>query len=130
MTTNTGKSAFPENHPLSIGTGANTMTKMVRHFLDKSDLVFGVGCSFTTNLASVAVPPGKTLIQCTVDEKDLNKEHQLNHAIIGDAKLVLTQLIEEVKKQTDNKGIEDNRGLLQEIKSIKDEWLDEWMEEI
>ena len=127
MTTNTGKSAFPENHPLSIGTGANTMTKMVRHFLDKSDLVFGVGCSFTTNLASVAVPPGKTLIQCTVDEKDLNKEHQLNHAIIGDAKLVLTQLIEEVKKQTDNKGIEDNRGLLQEIKSIKDEWLDEWM---
>lgn len=127
MTTNTGKSAFPENHPLSIGTGANTMTKMVRHFLDKSDLVFGIGCSFTTNLASVGVPPGKTLIQCTVDEKDLNKEHQLNHAIIGDAKLVLNQLIEEVKKQTDDKGTEDSRGLLQEIKSIKDEWLDEWM---
>lgn len=127
MTTNTGKSAFPENHPISIGTGANTMTKMVRHFLDKSDLVFGIGCSFTTNLASVAIPPGKTLIQCTVDEKDLNKEHQLNHAIIGDAKLVLTQLIEEVRRQTGNEGRKGDLNLVQEIKSIKDEWLTEWM---
>ena len=43
MTTNTGKSAFPENHPLSVGTGAGTMTKMARTFFDKADLVFGIG---------------------------------------------------------------------------------------
>ena len=78
--------------------GANTLTKQVRHFLDRADLVFGVGCSFTTNLASIGVPPGKTMVQCTVDARDINKEHRIDHAVIGDAKLVLGQLIEEVRK--------------------------------
>ena len=127
MTTNTGKSAFPENHPLSIGTGANTMTKMVPHFLKKSDVVFGIGCSFTTNLASIAVPTGKTLVQCTVDEKDLNKEHQIQQAVVGDAKLVIRQLIDEVKKQAGSNGREDTQDVRAEIKKVKDEWLAEWM---
>ena len=127
MTTNTGKSAFPENHPLSVGTGAGTMTRMAREFLDKADLVFGIGCSFTTNLASVGIPQGKTLVQCTVDIKDLNKEEQLHHAVVGDARLVIRQLIDEVKKQTGEDGRRGDGSVEAEIKRIKDEWLAEWM---
>ena len=33
FTTNCGKSAFPENHPLALGAGGNTRPKMVIHFL-------------------------------------------------------------------------------------------------
>jgi acetolactate synthase-1/2/3 large subunit len=127
MTTNTGKSAFPENHPLSLGVGAGTMTKMARHFLDQADLVFGMGCSFTTNLASVGIPRGKTLVQCTIDDKDLNKEEQLHHAVVGDAKLVLRQLIEEVKQQAGPDGRKDNGEVAASVKQVKDEWLAEWM---
>ena len=127
MTTNTGKSAFPENHALSVGTGAGTMTKMAREFLDKADLVFGIGCSFTTNLASVGVPRGKTLVQCTVDVKDLNKEEQIHHAVVGDAKLVIQQLIDEVKKQAGADGRRGDGSVESEIKRVKDEWLEEWM---
>ena len=127
MTSNTGKSAFPENHPLALGVGAGTMTKMVRHFLDKADLVFGIGASFTTNLASIGVPPGKTLVQCTIDDRDLNKEQQLHHGVIGDAKLVLQQLIEEVRKQAGPDGKTDDGSVATEIKQVKDEWLAEWM---
>ena len=127
MTTNTGKSAFPENHALSVGTGAGTMTKMAREFLDKADLVFGIGCSFTTNLASVGVPRGKTLVQCTVDVKDLNKEEQIHHAVVGDAKLVIQQLIDEVKKQAGADGRQGDGSVEAEIKRVKDEWLEEWM---
>lgn len=127
MTTNIGKSAFPENHPLSLGTGANTLTKMVRHFLDRSDLVFGVGCSFTTNLASIGVPPGKTMVQCTVDARDINKEHRIDHAVIGDAKLVLGQLIEEVQRLTGDDGRRGESEPAGEIARIKSEWLEEWM---
>ena len=127
MTTNTGKSAFPENHALSVGTGAGTMTKMAREFLDKADLVFGIGCSFTTNLASVGVPRGKTLVQCTVDVKDLNKEEQIHHAVVGDAKLVIQQLIDEVKKQAGADGSRGDGSVEAEIKRVKDEWLEEWM---
>ena len=127
MTTNTGKSAFPENHALSVGTGAGTMTKMAREFLDKADLVFGIGSSFTTNLASVGIPRGKTLVQCTVDVKDLNKEEQIHHAVVGDAKLVIQQLIDEVKKQAGADGRRGDGSVEAEIKRVKDEWLEEWM---
>ena len=127
MTTNTGKSAFPENHPLSVGVGAGTMTRMARHYLDQADLVFGIGCSFTTNLASVGIPQGKILVQCTVDEKDLNKEEQIHHAVIGDAKLVLAQLAEEVRMQAGANGRRGNGSVEAEIKRIKDEWLAQWM---
>jgi acetolactate synthase-1/2/3 large subunit len=127
MTTNTGKSAFPENHPLSVGVGAGTMTRMARHYLDQADLVFGIGCSFTTNLASVGIPQGKILVQCTVDEKDLNKEEQIHHAVIGDAKLVLAQLAEEVRMQAGASGRRGNGSVEAGIKRIKDEWLAQWM---
>ena len=90
-------------------------------------MVFGIGCSFTTNLASIAVPTGKTLVQCTVDEKDLNKEHQIQQAVVGDAKLVIRQLIDEVKKQAGSNGREDTQDVRAEIKKVKDEWLAEWM---
>ena len=127
MTTNTGKSAFPENHPLALGVGANTMTKMARHFMDRADLVFGVGCSFTTNLASLGIPRGKVLVQCTVDNKDLNKEEQLHHAVVGDARLVLRQLIEEVQYQAGLEGKKDGGEVAAAVKQVKDEWLEEWM---
>jgi acetolactate synthase-1/2/3 large subunit len=127
VTTNPGKSAFPENHPLALGTAAGTMTKMARHFFDKSDLVFGVGCSFTSSLASAAVPPGKTLVQVTMDIKDLSKEQQTHHAVIGDALLVLRQLIEEVRKQAGPNGKKGDGAVAAEVKQIKAEWLEEWM---
>ena len=127
MTTNKGKSAFPEDHPLSLGTGASTMTKMVRHFLDKADLVFGIGCRFTTNLASIGIPTGKVLVQCTVYERDLNKEQQLHQAIIGDARLVLSQLMGEVRRQTGPDGRKGDGEVAEEIKSVKEDWLAEWM---
>src|ERR671929_124571 len=48
MTTLPGKSAFPEDHPLSVGTGGYSGTATAAHFLQRADIVFGIGCSFTT----------------------------------------------------------------------------------
>jgi thiamine pyrophosphate-dependent acetolactate synthase large subunit-like protein len=125
-TTNSGKSAFPEDHALALGAAGNTVTKQARHFLNEADLVFGIGASFTTNLASTGIPAGKVMIQSTVDARDLNKEHDLDHAIIGDARLVLGQMIEEVQSQA---GAEGRRGgdAADEVAQVRGEWLDEWM---
>src|SRR5213082_2623186 len=35
-----GKSAFPEDHPLSLGAGSRSIPKAVRHFLNKADVIF------------------------------------------------------------------------------------------
>src|SRR5690348_4998184 len=42
-----GKSAFPEDHPLSLGSGGRSMPRPVHSFLQSADLIFGIGCSFS-----------------------------------------------------------------------------------
>ena len=126
FTTNCGKSAFPENHPLALGAGGNTRPEMVIHFLDKADLVFAIGSSCTKEMFTTPIPDGKRVIQSTIDERDINKDYALEHAIIGDAKLVLQQLIDDVKEQLGTQGGKKNSAA-QEIKAVKDHWLKEWM---
>ena len=123
MTTLTGKSAFPEDHPLALGTGGNSCTAMVDHFIRSADLIFGIGCSFTSSPFAVSIPQGATILHSTNCEGDLNKDVTPHHAILGDAKLVLRQLIEELKK----KGGRGDDSVTVEIKEVKDRWLAEWM---
>ena len=127
MTITTGKSAFPEDHPLSIGNGATTATGMVDDFLGKADLVLGIGSTFYTSLMACPVPEGKVMIQCTDDQRDLNNEHALDYAILGSPKLVLGQLIEEVKRQAKPGSGSDRSKVYDEIKAAKERWLGEWM---
>ena len=124
MTTMPGKSAFPENHPLSIGSSGYKGVKRVAPFLDRADLVFGLGSGFSTQVMSTNIPPGKVLIQNSISEIDISKEYFIDYPILGDAKLVLRQLIDEVKNQG---GGGDNPELVHEIKTVKDEWLEKWM---
>ncbi len=127
MTTTLGKSGFPEDHPLSLGTGGNTGTKAVGEFLRRSDLVFGIGTSFQKTLASAPVPAGKAIIQSTINDRDLNGEYGLEDMLLGDAKLVLRQLIDEVKSALGDQGRRGDDSVSSEIAAIKKEWLDEWM---
>ncbi|MGE3911875.1 MAG: thiamine pyrophosphate-binding protein, partial [Chloroflexota bacterium] len=96
MTTMAGKSAFPEDHPLALGAGGHSMTQSAASFLVKSDLVFGVGCSFAKGSFSFPIPDGKKIVQIVADGRDLNKDYVVTHAVVGDAKLVLRQLIDEI----------------------------------
>ena len=127
FTTMCGKSAFPENHPLSLGTGGRTRPKMVMHFLKKADLVFAIGSSCTNEPFTTPIPDGKVVMQSTIDERDINKDYPVERAVIGDAKLVLGQLIDEIKKQIGPDGRKENDVVAREIKAIKNEWLNEWM---
>jgi acetolactate synthase-1/2/3 large subunit len=126
FTTMQGKSAFPENHPLSLGTGGRTRPKAVMHFLKKADIIFAIGSSCTKELFTTNLPEGKTLIQSTIDEVDIGKDYAVAEAIVGDAKHVLRQLIDEVKKQM-GLGKRDSGETVKEILAVKEEWLKEWM---
>ncbi len=124
FTTMSGKSAFPEDHPLALGAGGRTRPKMVITFLNKADLVFAIGSSCTKEAFTTPIPDGKRVIQSTIDERDINKDYPLENAIIGDAKLVLRQLIDEVKAQGGRKTTGD---IAAEIARVKDDWLEEWL---
>jgi acetolactate synthase-1/2/3 large subunit len=122
-----GKSAFPEHHPLSLGTGAGVMPKPVQTFLHKADVVFAVGASLTKHsIVAAPIPSGKTIIHATNDERDINKHYAADYPILGDAKPVLRQFIEAVKDELGNKK-RDANGAAAEIKKGKDEWMAEWL---
>src|SRR6266849_2529268 len=125
MTTFDGKSAFPEDHALALGSGGGTFTGHGRHFLHKSDLVLGIGCSFTKHgIATPALPPGKKIIHATNDTRDLHKAFAADLGILGDAKLVLAQLIEAVRDRLGGRARET--GVAQEIAGKREEWLGRW----
>jgi acetolactate synthase I/II/III large subunit len=122
-----GKSAFPEDHPLSLGVGSRSIPKAVRHFLEKADVIFGIGCSFATTNYGVRLPrKGPKYIQATLDAADLNKELPIEHALLGDADLTLRALIEEVRDRLKGQPRGRKDAIAQEIASIRDEWLTEW----
>ena len=59
MTTLGGKSSFPENHPLSLGSGGIGIGAHLWHVLQNADLIFGIGCSFTRTSFGTAMPKGR-----------------------------------------------------------------------
>ena len=126
MTTLEGKSAFPEDHPLSLGTGGGgVMSGPSHHFLSQADLVLGIGCSFTKHGMASNIPAGKTIIHATNDERDLNKNYTADYPILGDAKHVLRQLIEAAEDLL--RGRSRNNRAVDEIEQVREAWLAEWM---
>jgi acetolactate synthase I/II/III large subunit len=125
MTTTDGKSAFPEDHALALGSGGTVYTGHGRHFLQETDLIFAVGTSLTKhNISTPIIPPGKAIIHATNDARDLYKANDTVVPILGDAKLVLAQLIEAVKDRLSGKA--HHTGARPVIARLKAEWLQRW----
>src|SRR5947207_1897908 len=122
-----GKSAFPENHPLALGSGGRAIPRAVHEFLQKSDVIFGIGCSFTLTGFGIKMPKGKTMIHATLDPADIDKEIAADFALVGDAGLTLEALIGDVRAQLAGQARGRAAAVAQEIHAIKDEWLQKWM---
>jgi acetolactate synthase-1/2/3 large subunit len=125
MTTMAAKGAFPEDHSLSLGTGGHTITRTAAQFLVRSDLVFGVGCSFTRGGFSAPIPSGKRLVQVTNDPRDVDKDYPIDHAVIGDARLVLRQVIDEVRRQIGK--VRGGDAVAAEVGEARQSFLREWL---
>jgi len=120
-----GKSAFPEDHLLSLGSGGLAVPRQVRHFLDAADVIFGIGCSFTETNFGVAMPKGKKIIHATLDPDHLNKDVAATIAMVGDAALTLDLLIAELTTLIPSP--RDAKAVAAEIAGINKAWLAEWM---
>jgi thiamine pyrophosphate-dependent acetolactate synthase large subunit-like protein len=122
-----GKSAFPEDHKLSLGSGGVAVPKPVRHFLDHADVIFGVGCSFTETAFGVPMPKGKDkiFIHATLDPNHLNKDIYATVGLIGDAGLTLDALLAELGKTIS--APRDSAVTASEIAEMHKGWLNEWL---
>jgi acetolactate synthase-1/2/3 large subunit len=124
-----GKSAFPEDHPLALGAGGHAVPLPVHHFLHEADLIFGIGCSFTTSSFAVPMPAGKAVIHATLDPADLNKNVVSEQALLGDAQLILKALIAAIEpKLADTR--RDILPVAAAIEEVRKPWLEKWQEKL
>ena len=73
------------------------------------------------------MPPNVPIAQSTNCPDDINKDYRIDFGAIGDAKLVIKQMIEEIKSQLGPQGRKDVDGVKNKIKKLKDEFISEWL---
>ncbi|MYA62361.1 MAG: thiamine pyrophosphate-requiring protein [Dehalococcoidia bacterium] len=123
-----GKSGFPEKHPLSLGSASGVMNGAAYRFIGRADLVFAVGSSLTKHGMTMTIPEDKTLIHATNDPIDIGKNYDVEYPLLGDARLIIRQLIEACK---DRLGGESRNGeTAEEIATVRGQWLNSWMRKL
>ncbi len=123
-----GKSAFPENHPLSLGSGGAASTGPVYQHVRDADVVFGVGCSFSATGFGIRFPTeGKTFVHATNDPLDFNKHIATEYGLLGDAKLTLSMLTDAVRDRLNGRQRGRYEEVVSRISTQKDEWMQRWL---
>ena len=120
-----GKSAFPERHALALGSAEAAMNGAGFHFLKEADLVFAVGSSLSKHNMCANIPGRKTIIHNTADTIDHNKAYYADYPLLGDAKLVLRQVIDACRDLLNNKPREGT-AVRAEIAQKRAAWLEQW----
>lgn len=97
-TTMSGQGAFPENHPLALGTTGVVGTRPGNHAIRHADLVLAVGTRFPEMDSSswrpeyfAAFPPAR-LVHVDIDARQLNRLFPASVAICGDAEATVRAL--------------------------------------
>lgn len=119
-----GKSALSETHRLALGAGSGTTTLAAHRWLQECDVLLALGTSLTRSPYAQAVRPEIRLIHNSVSVDDLNKDEAAEVALLGDAKLTIAALIEELGDGAADEAALDR--VAAEVAWVRSVWLAEW----
>jgi len=99
-TTLMGLGGFPSTHKLFLGMPGMHGTVCANMAITESDLLIAVGCRFDDRVTGKldAFAPEAKIIHIDIDPTSISKNIKVDVPIVGDAKNVLGQLIEEIEK--------------------------------
>jgi acetolactate synthase I/II/III large subunit len=94
-----GKGGFPETHPLSVGMLGMHGTAYANKAVVDCDLIMSIGSRWDDRIAGKpeAFCPDAVKIHVDIDASEMNKIIPLDCALLGDAKAVLTALLDQVE---------------------------------
>jgi acetolactate synthase-1/2/3 large subunit len=119
-TTFMGKGAFPETHPLSLGSIGMHGNPAANRLIGEADVMLAVGTRFsdraTANLDSFA--PEAKKIQIEIDNAEINKNIEVDVPIVADAKKAMTMLL-KVTSEKLQKG--EGKAWTKRIKEAKEQ---------
>ncbi len=97
-----GMGGFPSTHELSLDMPGMHGTVYANLAITEADLLISIGCRFddriTGRLDSFA--PNAKIIHIDIDPTSISKSIKVDVPIVGDAKNILGQLIEEIKEES------------------------------
>jgi acetolactate synthase-1/2/3 large subunit len=119
-TTFMGKGAFPEVHPLSVGSIGMHGNPAANRLMSEADVLLAVGTRFsdraTANLDTFAQNAKK--IHIDIDAAEIDKNIEVDVPIVGDAKTSLKMLYAAVSKKL-QKG--EGKAWTKRVKEAKDQ---------
>lgn len=125
FTTMQGKSAFDEQHPLSLGAGGLTTTGHAAQWLAETDLLLAIGSSLTRTPYGQRIGKNATIIQNTNNPDEIGKDEDVAIGLLGDAKLTTQALITELEGRP---GIpRDLSAVLSRIEQAHHDWWVTWL---
>ncbi|MGB5166768.1 MAG: acetolactate synthase large subunit [Acidimicrobiia bacterium] len=107
VTTLMARGAFPDSHPLNLGMPGMHGTYTATTAMQRSDLLVTIGARFDDRITGDPkhFAPEAKVIHVDVDPAEIGKNRFADVPIVGDAKMVLHQLISE----TERRGPQPNR---------------------
>jgi acetolactate synthase-1/2/3 large subunit len=98
-----GLGSFPGTDELSLGMLGMHGTAFANHAIMESDLIIAIGARFDDRVTGRldAFAPGAKIIHIDIDPASISKNVKVDVPIVGDAKNILGQLKEEIKKVPD-----------------------------
>ncbi len=100
-TTFMGKGGFPETHPLSLGSIGMHGNPAANRLIGEADVLLAVGTRFsdraTANLDSFA--PNAKKIHIDIDNAEINKNIEVDIAIVADAKKAMALLLKATSEK-------------------------------
>ena len=119
-----GMGSFPENNELSLSMAGMHGTKYANLAFTEAELIIAVGVRFddrvTGKLSEFA--PEADIIHIDIDPAEIGKNVKVLIPVVGDAKIVLTDLENEYRKYIEKKGIPDRKEWLSRIKKLKEDY--------
>lgn len=108
FTTLMGIGAFPGDHPLSLGMAGMHGTYKANMAIQYCDLLISIGARFDDRITGKVseFAPNAQIIHIDIDPTSISKNIRVDYPIVGDAKLVLKELLSTLK---DGNKIDQNR---------------------
>ena len=121
VTTLMARGAFPDSHPQHLGMPGMHGTVAAVYALQKADLLVALGTRFddrvTGKLSSFA--PDATVVHADIDPAEIGKNRQADVPIVGDARQVITELINAVEAELAAGKTTDLTGWWQQLNDIR-----------
>ena len=118
-TTFMGKGAFPETHPLSLGSIGMHGNPAANRLMGEADVLLAIGTRFsdraTANLDTFA--PNAKIIHIEIDNAEINKNIEVDVPIVADAKVAMKMLLTATSKKL-QKG--EGKEWTKRVKEVKE----------